>query len=149
MYIRYKKFENCLKYFWPGSKDSLNNQKWTFSYFRCGQNDTFIPKVRFSLFYVGNLKRIKVTFFNIWHKIGELFRPHGHNYHSYPEKTALDWCPGFTGNVFCIFSQWFLWFRLNFTNFCQKFLKLLSLFTFFCRSSKTSSISALTQKGIT
>ena len=132
-----------------GSKDSLNDQKWTFSHFRCGQNDTFIPKVRFSIFYVGNFKRIKVTFFYIWHKIGELFRPHGHNYHSYPKKTAFNWCPGFTDNVFCIFSQWFLWFRLNFTYFCQKILKLLSLFTFFPCSAKTSSISALTQKGIT
>ena len=47
------------------SKDSRNktvDQKLTFSYFRCGQNDTFIPKVRFSIFYVGNFKRIKVTF---------------------------------------------------------------------------------------
>ena len=53
-----------------GSKDSLNNQKWTFSYFRCGQNDTFIPKVRFSIFYVGNFKRIKVTFFIFGTKLG-------------------------------------------------------------------------------
>ena len=134
------------------SKDSRNktvDQKLTFSYFRCGQNDTFIPKVRFSIFYVGNFKRIKVTFFNIWHKIGELFRPHCHNYHSYPQKTAFNWCPGFTGNVFCVFSRWFLWFWLNFTNFCQKILKLLSLFTFSVIRQNTSSFSALTQKGTT
>ena len=52
----------------PGTKQY--DQKLTFSYFRCCQNEILSKKVRFSIFYVGNFKRIKVTFFIFGTKLG-------------------------------------------------------------------------------
>ena len=42
------------------------------------------------------------TFFDIWHKIGDLFRPHDHNYHLPGKKMDPIDEETFTGNVFCI-----------------------------------------------
>ena len=112
----------------------------------------FFPKWRIFIKKIPTFTFLVGIFFDIWSEIGELFLPnheaHGQYYHLPWKKVAPVDVDIFTGNAFCIFSHWFLWFRLNYTNLCQKNLKLLSLFTLSIVRQSTSSFSTLPQKGI-